>query len=193
MNEEDDKNALYIRTTKTASSYLVETLLDKNRNIALTDCRKYLTGPENKKTLNTYKNTFWFTSVRNPYLRAISCYKYGQTRKNWFDPKLTFEEYLEIDFTTVRDDYVATHNAPISFYLRTVLKEIKYFIRVEDLHNSIQQLCKIIGISNFTPPSKIVYETKYDKTEIPSLLTKDAKELVYKRYEEDFDNFKYLK
>lgn len=195
-------NVLYFRVAKTASSSILNgwsARIDKTKvKLENTIIIKHLNYPENLEIIERNKDSFWFSSIRHPYYRAISSYKYGLLHRGWFNKNLKFEEFLEIPFPVnygknkYHDDHMSTHCCSMSFYLKDYIKDIKFFVRVENLQEDLDKLSDLLDINRVVLDKKW-YETKYDKSEIPLLLTQEIKDKIYKKYEEDFDNFKYLK
>ena len=149
----------------------------------------FLSNNENQNILN--KNNFFFTSVRHPYRRSISSYEYGLKEK-WFE-KISFLDFLDIDFTKGNfSERVESHCMPLSFYLKDVFNKINFTIKVENIQEDMNKLCSIFHV-DFVNMSEIIYETPYDKNKIKNILSEDVKNLIYKRYYDDFNMFKYHK
>lgn len=184
-------NSLYIRTTKTASSAIFVLFVSKLSFISMTNNDYFLSNIENQNILNKFTNRFTFTSIRHPYTRSISSYEYGLKEK-WFD-KISFSDFLNIDFTKGNfNENIESHCMPLSFYLKDVFNKINFTIKVENIQEDMNKLCNIFSV-DFVNMSKIIYETPYDKNKIKNLLSEDVKNLIYKRYYNDFDMFKYTK
>lgn len=184
---------VYIRTAKTASSAVSEWC--RARGVKVSINTKWLSDATNQSLLASCKNHF--TTVRNPYRRAYSQFKYGK-RAGWriFKEVKTFEDFLKYDVENNLSDrygHEKSHLTPVYYYLKDVLHQIKHVFKVEELD---QQLPQLVEKFNLKPHAKlrIAYNTRYEKKELDDVFkSKEIRDLVYERYKDDFINFNYDK
>ena len=182
---------LHVRTAKTASSN-IQNWCELNK-IVSTDNMTWLSNYKNQLKLNNPEFNILFTSVRNPYRRAYSQYRYLKNDANWrkrCDPK-SFKDFLKFDFTELSHEHLQTHNTPVAYYLDKYLNKITHFIKVEKLYEDLQIICDLY---NLILPQKqaIVYETHYHKPEMDKEFeNKEIRDLCYEKYKDDFLTFNY--
>lgn len=184
---------LYVRTAKTASSAVTDWC--RARNIMTTNNQKWILNPENQKILTS--RSVYFTTVRNPYRRAFSQYKYWK-RGGW-RPIIktdTFLDFLNYDMEKNLSDrypHEKSHMTPVYYYLKDILHQIKYIFKVEELDKELPKLIEEFGLSKHAK-LPIVYETHYYKPQMDEAYkSKEIRDLVYERYKDDFINFNYDK
>jgi hypothetical protein len=187
---------LHVRTSKTASTALQTWVGINQEFIKSTDNTKWLNQPNNQNKLQDKQFNIYITSVRNPYRRAYSQYKYLIRDNNWkkYCTPQSFKEFLEIDFTKINHQHLSTHMTPISYYLGKSLNgKTVHYLKAERLYEDIGILCKTYDLK---PPKekKIIYETHYYKPEMnEQFKNKEIRELCYNKYKDDFINFNYNK
>ena len=185
---------LHVRTAKTASSALQVWVNLNQEFIKSTDNTKWLHTPNNEQKIKDKQFNVFITSVRNPYRRAYSQYRYLIRDNNWKKycrPK-SFEEFLEIDFTKIKNQHLSTHMTPVSYYLGESLNDkTVHYLKAERLYEDIGILCEIYDLK---PPeeNRIVYETHYYKPDMDKEFeNKEIRDLCYEKYYDDFYNFDY--
>lgn len=182
--------ALHIRTSKTASSTINNWC---GKDILSTFNQGFLQDAPNKPQIDEAieNNYYLFTSVRNPFTRAVSCY-YQCIRSGWIVPDWNFKQYLKWDMKGVGSHHTITHNMPQAEYLKPYYKHINKVVRVENIKQDLRDIEKTLGLKNrpvkwFNPnewPNQVPYRNLYDD---------EAKELVLEKYAVDFDTFDYVK
>lgn len=184
-------NILYIRTSKTASSSTARWC--RLNQIKVTDNLIWLSDPKNKSTLEDKSFNVLITTVRNPYRRAYSQYKYFIKDKRWneiFKPK-SFKEFLEYDFKKISNKHCATHMTPVAYYLGPYLNKIDHFIKAERLYEDIQIICDLYDLK-VTKDQNIFYETHYHKPDMDKEFEdKTIRDLCYNKFKDDFFAFNY--
>lgn len=181
--------ALYLRTSKTGSSTLTEWL--RPYNIPSTNNVRYLSFHENENLFNEhFKNDhFIFTSIRNPYERAISCWQQA-IASAWIERECSFEKFLDLDFQGFESEHARTHLIPLTEYLYSVLDKIQFIIRLENLENCLRSLCEQLKIEYHQPGH--VYSGGYNKKEfLNKYLNPLNKKKIEKKYKSDFEYFGY--
>lgn len=183
-------NLLYLRTAKTASSFIAHWC-----GISGIPCTYNQLLVDHPFNLNYIKKAnFIFTSVRNPYRRAYSCYKYFQQDPRWTKDfgKFTFSEFLDLDFALIRNIHLRTHIQPISYYLKPLMNKIDYIIKIENLEEHMLDLFKRFESKVAWVTPHIKYETMYDKAELRKVYEdENIREKVKEAYRDDFIKFNY--
>ena len=185
------KDIFFLRTAKTGSSslshwcqlyqtYITNNMvpLDKGDNAGL-------------KEKLAEKKYYTFTIVRNPFTRAISCWKQAICIC-WIHKDVPFKDYLEIPFHKILDPHYKTHNIPIADYLGEYLKQVDKVVKLESIQEDMDQICDELNLEK----TKICHDRlgKYDKEEEyqvynDSSIVDKIKEL----YAIDFETFNYSK
>jgi len=179
----------YIRTSKTGSSTVNDWC---GVNISTTDNRDFLDSKNNYYMVNAAidKGSTLFTTVRNPFTRAISCWQQA-IRMSWIKDTRTFEEYFRWDYRTCTP-HAYTHNCSITEYLSPFLGKIKIFIKMEELGHSLRHL----EINYNLPEREIGFINKADYArnfDYRGFYTYERIKLVLDRFYVDFDTFNYSK
>jgi hypothetical protein len=201
---------LFISTSKCATSYIRWQF--KDTGMIGTDNVVWLTDDYNNNILRKHKKSFKFTIVRNPYSRAYSCWKYATTKilptpttkyqqqhgGHALPPNMTFEDFLKLDMYQAYYDnkislHALTHILPLFDYLKTHMKIIDYFAKVETLQQDVTWIAEKIGWTGTVSSDTIVYDTPQANLQEKTLLLQDPKiiALINQRYQQDFVNFGY--
>lgn len=199
------KSGLFIRTSKCATSVisiLLEPKIEETRNYF------FLDHEVNRRILRENRHLFKFSIVRDPYNRAFSCWKYATTTcsggnakmdTGFIDnyllpPTLDFVDFLSFNLEEKFNlcSHSSTHIMPITDYLGAFVKNIDYFMRVENIQNDLLKIADMVGFNYKTEDCTIVYPTPYEKEEKVKLLS-DRKiiDLINQKYKNDFITFKY--
>jgi hypothetical protein len=197
----DEKRLVYIVNSKVACSSIKKTLI---RKTVCDDCRGLIHDELSRNTLQKLpvdiRNEYdFFTFVRNPFDRVVSCYvdKFIKERSRRRD-SMYFDDYLFGYLATTKDfsDFVR-RIIKIPFFLsdRHFLPQcklitdqglpaltIKKFESLEDDFKSIKDRFKLKDLPHFNYTKKIDWRLFY---------TKETTELVYRYYKEDVDTFGY--
>ena len=141
-----------------------------------------------KLTSNIVNNYKIITTVRNPYDRAVSTYKYKSgILRNRFKHK-TFKEYVMSDntkhpFFSSQVDYLKVDGVIVKPY---------YIFRYETLNADLQKFIKQEKL-NFNIDELQPVRVSKHKTEVPftEFYDDETRDIVYKAYKEDFEYFNY--
>lgn len=184
---------LYVRTAKTAS-----TTIDAWRGgqSASTFNQKFLTEPPNDLTMSKAleHNQYLFTSVRNPFTRAISCWQQAM-RIDWIPKNSTFEDFLDVDFNAITNTHFKTHVIPIAHYLEPYLCDINKVVKVEQLEKGLREIEDKFGREHrpIKAFNRGTYRTPRDGFDYKSFYTEERIERVLDKYADDFIAFDYSK
>ena len=178
---------LYLRTSKTASSTVNDwcgTIIPATHNIKFLDH-----GPNEKLVQEAIeKGDHLFTTVRNPFTRAISQWQ-ECIKSSWLPKDTPFEDYFLFDYTKV-SEHCHTHNCTLTEYLSPYLCKIKTIIKTEELEKSLRQMEKDF----YLPEHRIGFFNKSNiKFNYQEFYTDERIELVLDKYSIDFETFNYSK
>lgn len=141
---------------------------------------------------NVPDDTFIFASVRNPYERAVSGWKYCSSTKYKtlavalkYPPKKTDipKEY----WLSVGHDYRHFTKSQTESYVWES-KRIDWLLRAETLADDMKKMCDHLSIDTKSTTIKVLRKGTYEYD-----LTDLDRELIYERFKNDFINFNYQK
>lgn len=146
---------------------------------------------------NEFANMYKFAMVRNPYERAVSCWRYLTKRWIVARPRYVlahykFEKFLEIIPELWQSDshrHLLTHAAPIWPDLtdeKGVLL-VDQVLRLETIDEDLLKLCETLGI----PYTKVRRENSTNTSDYRKYFTKKAVALIDDLYKEDIENLRY--
>jgi len=208
------KRILYIKTHKTGSSFIADILQNKfggrvhvsPQEVSYT--KKQFDNRINK--LKEWKNTYpiKITSVRNPYSRCVSIYRWLSTkspldrtnRLKWInnkeDKKQGFKQFIRKSFNDLQslDNYAWEVSLPVST-LCSIDGDISFYdniIKCESMEKDLKEVFNKfnLGNINFNKKYNINSSGNYD---IMEYYDEENKEIVYEKYKKDFDIFLYDK
>ena len=187
------KDIFYLRTAKTGSSSISHWCYQHQTHI--TNNMLPLDKGENaglKEKLEE-KKYFIFTTVRNPFTRAISCWQQS-IRSNWIPKDSPFEFFLDQDLSKITDTHNKTHVIPLTEYLDPYFNKIKKFVKVEQLEKDLREIEEMFGTEKrpIKAYNRGTYRT-HRQFDFKSFYTKERIERVIDKYLEDFDTFQYSK
>ena len=181
---------LYIRTAKTASSTVNAWIGPKT---GVTFNQRFLTEPPNdiKVAKAIEYGHYLFTTIRNPFTRALSCWKQAM-RICWIGKDVSFEDFLDINFHKILHPHYMTHTIPLADYLKNYLGRLDKIAKLETIQEDMDDICKTLNLEK----SKVRHDRlgKYDHEEClkfynnPKIVDK-----VRKVYAVDFEAFNYSK
>ena len=215
---DDPLQILYVKTHKTGSTFIADLIKE---NFPHTQWHVYPTKvSENLEEFNERQEKFfdWDTfydiklsSVRNPYNRCVSTYRWfsqiddeyhreSTDIMDWIDPNENkirgFKNFLKTSFEDLRkrDHYAWEVSLPV-FDLCNVDGAINYYdkiIKCENMKEDIEEVFNRFGITN------IDFDGNYDINSsgdynLLDYYDDENKHLVYKKYEKDFKFFSYDK
>ena len=193
------KDALYIRLPRCGSTTIAsfckqnnikffggrdmgfwggDTLLKKHTSPNLYKCISNYVGKE------VYNKSFVFTTIRNPYSRAVSMYKHS----SWSSAK-TFKDFCNAIKKEKYPSMAAKwHNSTIAEHIISNDKlKVDFVVRLENLQQDFNIVCDKIGIPHKELPhynkSKHKYYTEY--------YDEETKEIVAEKYAKDIEYFNY--
>lgn len=144
----------------------------------------------NKKitvTREQYKNYFKFTFVRNPWARALSCYKNvmrDESHKRTFNivAPLSLNEFLRL----FKGKWLLS---PQTYWIKDFSGAVPldYIGRFENLIEDFKEVCKRLHIDPITLP----HEVKGTGTDYREGYDKESKEIVREAYKEEIEMFGY--
>ena len=151
----------------------------------------------NKRRFNSY---FKFSTVRNPWARMFSLYKYYNRGKEWSIE--SFRKFISGRFAGNRGpdvqsvvDFCSIVNEPskgCKNFDKTISQENKiavdFFIRLENFQEDFDYVCEEIGIKKSKVPH--VYRTK--NVNHKDFYDNDLIEKVGIKFQKDLDFFDYL-
>jgi len=181
---------LYIRTAKTASSTLNNWC---GSDVDVTFNQNFLDVPPNKPQIDAAidKGAYLFTTVRNPFTRAISCWQQS-VRSNWIKKDVSFQEFLEMDFESLPTNHAITHNIPLADYLEPYMDKINNFVKVEKLEEELPKIASQFGLKKKVIGNNNASNFMKDKT-LNQVYNNETKQLVLDKYSKDFEAFGYSK
>jgi len=194
------KKAIYIRMPRCGSSSIVEFCANKNikyyggLDMGYWGKSKYKiqknTSPHLYKCVSNYigkkiyDESYIFSSVRNPYSRAVSMYSH----LSWNHAK-TFEEFC---FAIKKKEYPSPcakwHSSTLTEHIMhgNNLK-VDFFIRLENLQEDFNVVCDKIGIPQQQLPHKNKSKHKY----YTEYYNEETREIITKKYAKDIEYFGY--
>ena len=184
---------LYVRTAKTASSSVNAWIGPQTGS---TFNQRFLTEPPNDLKISKALeyNHYLFTTVRNPFTRAISCWQQS-LRSSWIPKDSPFEFFLDQDFSKIDITHNKTHVIPLTEYLDPYFNKIKKFVKIEQLEKDLREIEEKFGMEK--RPIKAYnrgnYRTPRDGFDYKSFYTKERIERVIDKYFDDFMAFDYSK
>jgi len=182
---------LYVRTAKTASSTMNAWI---GVDAPVTFNQRFLTEPQNKNLIDQAiaKGHCLITTVRDPWTRAISCWQQS-LRSAWIDHRTSFKDYLKIDFHKFDSLHTITHNVSLVEYLDPYMDKIDRFLKTEKLDVELPALAKEFGLKKDKVIGSYNKSKFMDDKALKDVYDEEARELVLKKYKDDFDAFNYSK
>ena len=120
-------------------------------------------------------------TVRNPYTRALSAWKWlNQIHKNEYSPH-DFKEF-------VRKRTPIAGVRPVSQELGHMLEMVKYLVRVESVEADLRALPWVPSTQVFPPNA---YRSNYHARVPSDLYDEETRKRVHQLYHEDFVEFDY--
>lgn len=216
----DEKNYIFVRSLKCASFSMImglqHSIGGRHRRLlqsnALTDCspeqlERYASGVDRfpaaylwKEHLSKYHPGMWdalftFTLVRNPYDRAVSMWRYGQTNAKLQSTvafslaQLTWPEFIDRILIAREGDNVHYHpTSECHCHPETGEFLLDKFYRLEQFDEAREDLGERFKV---TVPRKHLNASEHAPWR--SLYTEELAEKVYSVFEQDFVNWSYNK
>lgn len=132
----------------------------------------------------TYNDSFTFTSVRNPYSRAVSMYQL----KMWGDEK-TFKDFCKkIEQEKYPSKAAKWHSTTLTEHIvdGDCLK-VDFVIRLENLERDFGIVCDKIGI----PQQKLSHHNVSKHKHYTEYYDNESREIIEEKYGKDIEYFGY--
>ena len=150
----------------------------ENTSQKLCDCVSSHVGKE------VYDGSFTFTSVRNPYSRAVSMYKHP----SWSSVK-NFEDFCSsISKNEYPSGFAKWHSTTVSEHIfdDNDLK-VDFVLKLENLQEDFNIVCDKIGIHRQELPHKNKSQHKH----YTEYYNEETKQIVAEKYAKDIEYFGY--
>ena len=181
---------LYLRTAKTASSTVNAWC---GADIKTTFNKRFLWEAPNQPEIETAlaKKWYLFTTVRNPFTRAISCWRQAN-KAAWIRNEVTFKDFLNLDFNSFESSWAITHTIPVAEYLEPYMDKIDNFIKIENITEELRKIEKKFNLKQ--REVKKYNESRYmDDKSLKDVYDDEAIQMVLDKYSIDFETFNYSK
>jgi hypothetical protein len=155
-----------------------DTILKKNTSPNLYKCISNYVGKE------VYNKSFVFTTVRNPYSRAVSMYKH----KSWSSAE-TFDDFCNaIKNNKYSNDTARWHSTTLAEHIvdENDLK-VDFVIKLETIQHDLNIVCDKIGI----PHQKLFHVNKSKHKHYTEYYNDETKQIIAEIYAEDIKYFGY--
>ena len=193
------KNAIYVRMPRCGSTTIVQFCNKNNiryfggRNMGFWEYDKILKKNTSEKLYECISNcvgqkvfaeSFVFTSVRNPYSRAVSMYKH----QSWNSTK-TFSDFCH---KVMKNEYPSEsakwHSCSLTEHLvNNDHLNVDFVIRLENLQEDFNIVCDKIGI----PHEKLPHHNKTKHKHYTEYYDDETREIVAEKYARDIEYFGY--
>lgn len=156
-----------------------DTILKKNTSPKLYECIANYIGKE------VYNESFIFTTVRNPYSRAVSMYKHT----SWNSAK-TFNDFCN---KIIRNEYPSKpaqwHSSTLTQHIVDNDDDLKvdFVIKLENLQQDFNIVCDKIGI----PQQELPHKNKSSHKHYTEYYDDETKQIIAERYAKDIEYFGY--
>ena len=155
-----------------------DTFLKKNTSPNLYKCISNYVGTE------VYEKSIVFTTIRNPYSRAISMFKHW----SWNSAE-TFGDFCNaIKKEEYPTDSAKWHSSSLTEHITCDDKlMVDYVIRLENLQEDFNAICDKIGIEQ----QKLPHKNKSKHKHYTEYYDDETKQIVAERYAKDIEYFGY--
>ena len=194
------KNIIYIRMPRCGSTSIVnffcnkniksfggrdmgfwgyDSILKKNSSERLYECI------ENHVGKKTYRDSFVFSSVRNPYSRAVSMYKH----ESW-DCAKTFKEFCRAVKTNKYPHPRAKwHSSTLTEHIIDKDNNLKvdFVIRLENAQEDLNIVCDKIAI----PRQQLPHKNKSKHRHYTEYYDDETRQIIAEKYARDIEFFGY--
>lgn len=155
-----------------------DTIVKENTSPRLYECVSNYVGKE------IYDKSFIFTSVRNPYSRAVSMYKH----ESWRSVE-TFDDFCNaIKKEEYPSECAKWHSSTLTEHI-TYKGDLKVdaFVKLESLEEDLNSICVKLDIPN----QKIRHFNKSKHKHYVEYYNKETKKIVDQIYADDIERFGY--
>ena len=212
LNTKYMKNAIYMRIPRCGSSSMAglckkfknikvfggrdmgfwgcDTILEKNTSLKLYECILNHVGEK------VYNESFVFTTVRNPYSRAVSMFKHqswdrwsGRKQDSVVKNSKTFRDFcMAIKNNNFPNDAAKWHSGTLTDHMvdGNDLK-VDFAIKLENFQEDFNIVCDKIGI----PKEQLPHARKGKHKHYTEYYDEETKQIVAEKYAKDIEYFGY--
>ncbi len=215
-----NRPVIYIKNTKTAGTSVVEFFRESmytlsyrdivENDFSLSGCLTVLTSWQISRFRDQYPGiwdeAYRFSTVRNPYSRFVSGWKYHPRTKNIWSAQVMMENLpqvyispLEVNYKAERPKYewplYSAYNHVTSTQSETLVQDEKLIVhrilRVENLRRDLKKLCSDIGLK---PKCKLkcLNRTSWRKTSMKKTMSHFSSVALHLFNDHFRDDFSYL-
>ena len=193
-------NAIYIRTPRCGSTSIHDLCKSKNNIKCFGGWNMGFWGPQKFRVRNTstklykcvmnhigektYDESFVFTTVRNPYSRAVSIYKH----RSW-DSIKTFSDFCR---AIIKNNYPSRwakwHSTELTEHIfdKGTLK-VDFVMKLENIQEDFNTVCDKIKI----PYQEIPHRNKSKHKHYTKYYNNETRAMIAQKYARDIDYFGY--
>lgn len=131
-----------------------------------------------------YENSYVFSSVRNPYSRAVSMF----THQSWRSVK-TFKNFCRaIKTNQYPSDIAKWHTATLTEHI-VIGRDLKvdFVVRLENYQEDFNTVCDKIGI----PRQELPHKNKSKHKHYSEYYDEETKQIIAEKYAKDIEYFGY--
>ena len=188
------KSAVYIRMPRCGSKSLVTRCSLANIPFYGGRCMGFWVGKNTSDHLyecvsnhidpDTYAKSFIFSSIRNPYSRALSMYLHH----SWRSAK-TFKDFCHsIKHNEYPDDCAKFHSSTLTEHLVSGDNlKVDFIVRLENIQEDFNTVCDKIGI----PHQQLPHVNKTKHKHYTEYYDDETKEIIAEKYIKDIEYFGY--
>ena len=159
-----------------------------------------------QRYLKNKKDSFVFTFVRNPYKRVLAAYmdkvkkkadaqfdyKWAGALKHLTGKEIQFGDFVKL-ICKIPDHCTDPHLISYSYVLNDSKLKPDFIGKLENFDRDWKSLCKITGLPEFKKTETLRRNKGKYNHNLEKYYTKELKNLIYNRYQEDFKRFNYKK
>lgn len=153
-------------------------ILKKNTSNSLVDCVTNYIGKCN------YSKSFVFSSIRNPYSRAVSIFKHF----SW-DSVKNFKDFcVALKFDSYPNEASKWHSTPLTNHLlKGDSLAVDSVIKLENLQHDFDSICKQMNL----PLEKLRHANKSAEKHYTDYYNKETRQIIAEKYAKDIEYFGY--